>query len=108
MQCITLKCTYRKAENPRGSHDLVKSDFIVDLELNNKGTVASWAVDDRTACFYTDLTKFDENEIVFEGSEIDGQTGSLVINRMSKQFIQKSDVGGEWLKLTGTFEFLSS
>ena len=108
MQCITLKCTYRKAENPRGSHDLVKSDFIVDLELNNKGAVVSWAVDDRTACFYTDLTKFDENEIVFEGSEIDGQTGSLVINRMSKQFIQKSDVSGEWLKLTGTFESLSS
>ena len=108
MQFITLKCTYRKAENPRGSHDLVKSDFMVDLELNDHGAVISWAVDDRTACFYTDLAKYDTTEILFKGSEIEGQKGSLHIDCLSQWFTQKSNVNGEWLELTGTVEFVGS
>ena len=108
MQCITLKCTYRKAENPRGSHDLVKSDFMVDLELNDHDAVTSWTVDDRTACFYTYLAKYDATEILFEGSEIEGQEGSLHIDCLSKCFTQKSNVKGEWLELTGTVEFVGS
>ena len=72
------------------------------------GQVASWTVDDRTACFYTYLAKYDANEILFEGSEIEGQTGSLHIDCKSKRFTQKSDVNGEWLELTGDVEFMCS
>ena len=78
--------------------------FSVDLTINDDGTVASWEGDDRTACFYTNLTKYDESAIMFDGSEIKGQTGSLVVNRNQFTFIQKSDVNGEWLTLKGTCE----
>ena len=108
MKRINIKCTYRTAENPRGSHNLLEDYFIVELQIDDAVEVASWAVDDRTACFYTDLTKYDENEIFFEGSEIEGQTGSLHIDRKFKRFTQKSDVNGEWLKLTGDVEFMCS
>ena len=104
MTKITIRCTYQTSENPRGTHELVPTTFLVELILNADGTVASWEVDDRTACFYTDLTKFDESTIMFEGSEIKGQTGSLVVNRDQSTFIQKSDVNGEWLTLTGNCE----
>ena len=108
MKRVTIKCTYRTAENPRGSHNLLEDDFIVELQIDDAGEVASWAVDDRTACFYTDLAKYDANEILFEGSEIAGQTGSLHIDCKSKSFTQKSDVNGEWLELTGDVEFMCS
>ena len=104
MTTITIKCTYQTSENPRGSYELVPTAFEVELTLNKDGTIASWEVDDRTACFYTDLAKFDESVIQFEGSEIEGQTGSLVINRRQGNFVQKSDVNGEWLVLRGTSE----
>jgi hypothetical protein len=79
MKRVSIKCTYRSAKNPRGSHNLLEDDFIVELQIDDAGEVASWAVDDRTACFYTDLAKYDATEIVFEGSEIARQTGSLVL-----------------------------
>jgi len=101
MTKITIRCTYQTSENPRGTHELVPITFLVELTLNADGTVASWEVDDRTACFYTNLTKFDESTIMFEGSEIKGQTGSLLVNRDQSTFIQKSDVNGEWLTLRG-------
>jgi len=107
MKRVTIKCTYRTAENPRSSHNLLEDDFIVDLQIDD-GKVASWAVDDRTACFYTDLANYDATEILFEGSEIEGQTGSLHIDCKSKRFTQKSDVNGEWLELTGNAEFVGS
>ena len=72
------------------------------------GQVASWTVDDRTACFYTYLAKYDANEILFEGSEIERQTGSLCIDCKSKCFMQKSNVNGEWLELTDDVEFMCS
>ena len=80
----------------------------MELQIDDAGEVASWAVDDRTACFYTDLAKYDATEILFEGSEIEGQTGSLHIDCKSKSFTQKSDVNGEWLELTGDVEFMCS
>ena len=104
MKPVIIRCTYRAAENPRGTYNLTESDFMVQLQINKAGTVASWAVDDRTACFYTDLANYDATEILFEGSEIKGQTGSLVIDRNQSTFIQKSDVNGEWLTLRGTCE----
>lgn len=108
MKRVTIKCTYRTAENPRGSHNLLENDFIVELQIDDAGEVASWAVNDRTACFYTDLTNCNATEILFEGSEIAGQTGSLHIDCKSKSFTQKSDVNGEWLELTGDVEFMYS
>ena len=78
------------------------------LQIDDAGEVATWSVDDRTACFYTDLAKHDATEIFFEGSEIDEQTGSLHIDCVSKCFTQKSDVNGEWLELTGNVEFVGS
>ena len=104
MKRVIIRCTYRAAENPRGTHNLIESDFMVELQINEDGEVASWAVDDRTACFYTDLAKYDESTIMFEGSEIKGQTGSLVVNRNQFTFLQKSDVKGEWLTLRGVCE----
>ena len=89
-------------------HELVPTIFLVELALNADEIVASWKVDDRTACFYTDLIKYDESVIMFEGSEIKEQTGSLLINRDQCTFIQKSDVNGEWLTLTGTCEEIAS
>jgi hypothetical protein len=108
MKGINIRCTYRTAANPRGSHNLLENDFIVKLQIDEAGEVASWAVDDRTACFYTDLAKYDAAEILFAGSEIEGQTGSLHIDCKSKRFTQKSDVNGEWLELTGDVEFVGS
>ena len=108
MEYLFINCVYRSAKTPRGAHNLLESDFMVKLQLNNDGTVASWTVDDRTACFYTNLTKYDENEILFEGSEIAGQIGSLHIDFKSKRFSQKSDVYGEWLNLYGDVEFVSA
>jgi len=108
MKRINIKCTYRTAENPRGSHNLLEDYFIVELQIDDAGKVATWSVDDRTACFYTDLAKYDATEILFKGSEIEGQTGSLHIDCKSKRFTQKSDVNGEWLKLTGDVEFMYS
>ena len=70
MTKITIKCTYQTSENPRSAHKLVPIRFSVDLTINDDGTVASWEVDDRVACFYTDLTKYDDSTIMFEGSEI--------------------------------------
>ena len=104
MQQLIIKCTYQTSENPRGTHQLVPTAFEVELTLNTYGTVASWEVEDRTACFYTDLAKYDESGIQFEGSEIKGQTGSLMINRNQCTFVQKSDVNGEWLTLRGVCE----
>ena len=104
MTTITIKCTYKTSENPRGTHELVPIAFEVELTLNNDGTIALWDVDDRTACFYTDLAKYDESVIQFEGSEIKEQTGSLMINRNQCTFVQKSDVNGEWLTLRGICE----
>ena len=108
MKRVVIRCTYRTAENPRGAHDLIESDFMVELQIDEDGTVASWAVDDRTACFYTDLAKYDAAEILFKGSQIAGQTGSLHIDCKSKRFTQKRDVNGEWLELTGDVEFVRS
>lgn len=108
MKRDTIKCTYRTAENARGSHNLFEDDFIVELQIDEAGKVTSWEVDDRTACFYTDLAKYDATEILFEGSEIEGQTGSLHIDFMSNRFTQNSDVNGEWLELTGDVEFICS
>jgi len=102
MTTISIKCTYQTSESPRGKQELVPDTFLVEPTLKDDGTVASWEVDDRTACFYTDLTKYDECTIIFEGSEFKGQTGSLVVNRNQFTFIQKSDVNGEWLTLRGT------
>jgi len=51
MKRINIKCTYRTAENPRGSHNLLEDDFIVELQIDDAGDGSSWAVDDRTACF---------------------------------------------------------
>ena len=79
---------------------------MVKLQIDDACKVASWSVDDRTACFYTDLAKYDATEILFKGSEIEGQTGSLHIDCKSKRFTQKSDVNGEWLELTGDVEFV--
>ena len=50
------------------------------------------------------MTSYDHRIIQFEGSEINGQTGSLLIKRVQREFIQKSDVNGEWLILKGTCE----
>ena len=108
MTKITIKCTYQTSENPRGAHKLVPTRFSVDFTINDDKTVASWEVNDRTACFYTDLTKYDDNTIIFEGSEIKGQTGSLVVNRNQFTFIQKSNVNGEWLTLRGICEEIAS
>ena len=108
MKRVNIRCTYRAAKTPRGAHNLIESDFMVELQIDEDGTVASWTVDDQTACFYTNLAKYDENEILFEGSEIAGQTGSLHINCKSKRFKQKSDVNGEWLELHGDVEFVGS
>jgi len=108
MKRASIKYTYRTAENPRGSHNLLEDDFIVKLQIDDAGEVATWSVDDRTACFYTDLAKHDATEIFFEGSEIEEQTGSLHIDCVSKCFTQKSDVNGEWLELTGNVEFVGS
>jgi len=104
MTTINIKCTYQTSENPRGTHELVPTTFEVELTLNKDGTIASRDVDDRTACFYTDLAKYDESVIQFEGSEIKGQAGSLMINRNQCRFIQKSEVNGEWLTLKGVCE----
>ena len=104
MITITIKCTYQTSENPRGTQELLPTSFLAKLTINDDGTVASWEVDDKTVCFYTDLTKFDESTIIFEGSEFKGQTGSLVVNRDQFTFIQKSDVNGEWLTLRGVCE----
>ena len=101
MTKITIKCTYQTSENPRGAQELLPTSFLAKLTINDDGTVASWDVDDRTACFYTDLAKYDESVIQFEGSEIKGQAGSLMINRNQCTFIQNSDVNGEWLTLRG-------
>lgn len=108
MKQIAIKCTYTSAKNPRGSHNLIESHFMVALQLSDDGIVGSWTVDDRTACFYTKLARYDATEILFEGSEINGQTGSLYIDRKSKRFTQKSDVNGEWLELTGKVEFVTT
>ena len=94
--------------NPRGFHELNTSDFMVKLQIDETAKVTSWAVDDRTACFYTDLAKYIATEILFAGSEIKGQNGSLHIDCVSKCFTQKSNVNGEWLELTGTVEFVGS
>ena len=96
---IEIRCTYDTAEDFRGMHDLVADEFLVELQIDEDGKVSTWTVDDRTACFYTDLTKYDESTIIFEGSEIEGQTGSLHIDRMARRFTQRSDVNGEWLIL---------
>ena len=105
---ISIECKYQISENHRGKHELIPTIFLVELTLDDDGTVVSWAVDDRTACFYTDLTKYNESAIMFEGSEIKGQTGSLLIDRNKATFIQKSDVNGEWLTLQGTCEEIAS
>ena len=76
MNRIEIRCTYETAEDFRGMHDLVADEFSVELQV-------------------------DEDEIIFEGSEIDGQTGSLHIDRMARRFTQRSDVNGEWLILKG-------
>ena len=99
---ISIECKYQISENPRGKHELVPTIFLVELTTDDDGTVVSWAVDDRTACFYTCLAHYDDEFIKFDGSEIKGQTGSLVINRRQGSFVQKSDVNGEWLVLEGT------
>ena len=108
MKRVSIKCTYRSAKNPRGAHNLIERDFMVELQIDEDGKVASWEVDDRTVCFYTELAKYNATEILFEGSEIEGQTGWLHIDCKSKSFTQKSDVNGEWLKLTGDVEFMYS
>ena len=104
MHELIFKCTYRTSANPRGKHELVPTIFLVELTLHDDCTVISWKVDDRTACFYTCLAHYDDELIKFDGSEIKGQTGSLVINRRQGTFVQKSDVNGEWLVLEGTSE----
>ena len=102
MNKIDIRCTYETAEDFRGMHDLVADTFLVELQVDEDGKVSSWTVDDRTACFYTDLAVYNENEITFEGSEIEGQTGSLHIDRMARRFTQRSDMNGEWLILKGS------
>lgn len=102
MNKIDIRCTYETAEDFRGMHDLVADTFLVELQVDEDGKVSSWTVDDRTACFYTDLAVYNENEIIFEGSEIEGQTGSLHIDRMARRFTQRSDMNGEWLILKGS------
>ena len=87
---------------------MIQPDFASVHTIHDAGEVATWSVDDRTACFYTDLAKYDATEIFFEGSEIEEQTGSLHIHCVSKYFTQKSDVNGEWLELTGNVEFVGS
>lgn len=101
MYQIVIDCVYHTAENPKGMTKVVPLNFMVEINLDDDGEVHSWQVDDRTNCFYTELAKFDANEIVFEGSEIEGQTGSLAINRDQSTFVQKSDMNGEWLILRG-------
>ena len=101
MNKIDIRCIYETAEDFRGMHDLVADEFSVELQVDEDGKVSSWTVDDRTACFYTNLAFYNEDEIIFEGSEIDGQTGSLHIDRMARRFTQRSDVNGEWLILKG-------
>ena len=108
MEYLFINCVYRSAKTPRGAHNRIESDFMVELQIDADGTVASWAVDDRTVCFYTDLAKHDATEILFKGSQIAGQTGSLHIDCKSKRFTQKSDVNGERLELTGEVEFVGS
>ena len=81
---------------------------MVKVKTDHEGAVSNWFVDDRTCCFYTKLTKYDENEILFEGSEFADQTGSLHINRLTKTFKQMSDINGEWLILLGKFTKLQS
>ena len=81
---------------------------MVELQIDEDGTVASWEVDDRTACLYAELAKYNTTEILFDGSEIAGQIGSLHIDCKSKRFSQKSDVNVEWLELTGNVEFIGS
>ena len=105
---ISIECKYQISKNARGKHELVPTIFWVELTLDDDGTVVSWVVDDRTACFYTDLKKYDESTIMFEGSEIKGQTGCLLIKRDQCTFIQKSDINGEWLTLQGTCEEIAS
>lgn len=102
MNRIEIRCTYETAEDFRDMHDLVADTFLVELQVDEDGKVSSWTVDDRTACFYTDLAVYNENEIIFEGSEIEGQTGSLHIDRMARRFTQRSDMNGEWLILKGS------
>ena len=102
MNRIEIRCNYETAEDFRGMHDLVADTFLVELQVDEDGKVSSWTVDDRTACFYTDLAVYNENEIIFEGSEIEGQTGSLHIDRMARRFTQRSDVNGGWLILKGS------
>ena len=104
MKTFAIMCNYQTAETPRGRQKLSPSKFLVELCIDDKGEVLSWLVDDRTACFYTDLTSYNHRIIQFEGSEINGQTGSLLIKRVQREFIQKSDVNGEWLILKGTCE----
>jgi hypothetical protein len=108
IKTVIIKCTYRTAENLRGAHNLIERDFMVELQIDEDGTVDSWAVDDRTACFYTDLAKYDAAEILFEGSEIEGQTGSLHIDYVSECFTQKSELNGEWLELNSNFDLVGS
>ena len=31
MKRVNIRCTYRAAENPRGAHNLIESDFMVEL-----------------------------------------------------------------------------
>jgi hypothetical protein len=107
MNKIVIRCTFDTAEDFRGMHDLVADEFLVELQVDEDGKVSSWTVDDRTACFHTDLTKYDDGFIQFEGSENKGQTGSLKINRNQCTFVQKSDVNGEWLTLRGVCEELA-
>ena len=70
MKRVNIRCTYRAAENPRGAHNLIERDFMVELQIDEDGKVASWEVDDLTVCFYTELAKYNASAIYFEGSEI--------------------------------------
>ena len=97
MNKIDIRCIYETAEDLRGMHDLVADEFLVELPVDEDGKVSTWTVDDRTACFYTNLEVYNENEIIFEGSKTEGQTGSLHIDRIARRFTQRSDVNGEWL-----------
>ena len=108
MKTLFIRCEYFTAENPRGKHNLVRDHFMVKVKTDHEGAVSHWFVDDRTCCFYTKLTKYDENEILFEGSEFAGQTGSLHINRLTKTFTQTSDTNGEWLILRGDSSLVES
>ena len=40
MTKITIKCTYQISENPRGKHELVPDTFLVEITLNDDGTIA--------------------------------------------------------------------